>query len=291
MTLFIHGISSWIGYYLTQYMQQTYPKIKIAGTYCSNKPKYKTGKIQLFSINNNQDCPEILNNMSLKYFVNLSRGEEEHDFLAHKKLIEICNKKNIHYYYASSSNACDKNNEQVHYEDELPESQSEYGKFKARCENFLFQKSNNYAIFRFAATHGWSSYRIVRTEAFLKQLAGNETIKIPIGIIQNRTPINALTGMMGDIIMMNGQGVFHLGTFDHSEEINFLKQIAINFGYPASRIVEGDYNPFNLVTVPDKLYHYFNDKWKISETYTHQCILNTKELQKYKFTGNLRNQA
>ena len=281
MNVFIHGISSWIGYYLVEYFQVHYPSVKIMGTYHSNMPGYLKNKCDLFFCESNIKCPRILKAVKADSFINLSRGETNEDLKAHELLIAVCNQQRIHYLYASSFNACDANVESEHIENELPFAVSEYGRFKAACETALAGASGKYTVFRYAAVHGWAPNRIARTEDLLKKLAGNETFIFPRGIVQNRLHATVLAGMIGDVTMLQAEGIFHLGTKDSSDEIDFCRKIAQDFGYSPDCIREDGFEYVNAVMIPGKIYQYFGKKWAVSEEYTLRLIKKTPELRKY----------
>ncbi|MCP4178319.1 MAG: sugar nucleotide-binding protein [bacterium] len=279
--ILILGASSWIGYYLVKSIIKIFPpNTQIFGTYNNNKPDIN---IQLFKVRNknNQKMLELLDLHKINIVYNLNRGEDSDGFLLHKNLINYSNLNNCYYVFFSSFNAVDANTESNHYESEKPGSHSEYGSFKAMCENELEQFCSNYCIFRFAATHSWAPNRESRTENFLKKLKNGEVIKINRGIIQNRTETSYLTDMFTAVTSRNGQGIFHLGTVEPSDELVFSRKLATAFGYSKEQIIEGDITPCNAFMVPEKIFQLCGDQYKITEDDVIEELKKSKSLQKY----------
>ncbi|MCB0367422.1 MAG: sugar nucleotide-binding protein [Bdellovibrionaceae bacterium] len=282
MKLFIQGISSWTAHYAIPYIRHEYPRLEMHGTFRSHRPQFEEGHCTLYPIDRNSDCLPIVEEVRPDYFLHLARGEEDEDFVFHQNLIPILNRLGIHYSFASSFNAVDSNTETDHMENELAHAQTGYGKFKAQCENELMEKSQSFAIFRFAAVHGWAPGRLSRTESFLQKLQAGEEVTVDRGVLQNRPFVGYLACMMIDTILAEGQGVFHLGPEDASEELVFLRHLAEEFGYSQHQIIEGQLTPINAFMIPGKIYEMFGDRWRFREGDTIREIVKTPELQKYR---------
>ncbi|MGZ3695987.1 MAG: sugar nucleotide-binding protein, partial [Bdellovibrionota bacterium] len=186
--------------------------------------------------------------------INLNRGEEAADFALHRRIIEIQNRNSSRYIYASSFNAVDAELSRPHHENDPAASQSVYGKFKARCEQELLKTCGRPLAFRFAATHGWAPNRMARTQEFLEKLRKGENIIVTKGILQNRSFVGDLAEQIATLSLADqAQGIFHLGTSDFSEEIDFLKKMAQAFGYDASQVIAGEANQCNAVMLMERL--------------------------------------
>ena len=141
-------------------------------------------------------------------------------------------------------------------------------------------------FFRFAATHGWAPNRISRTESFLQKLKRGEKITVNTGIIQNRSFVGDLAGMIVDVALKRGQGVFHLGPITYSFEHDFLRELSLLFGYSSDLIIEGEHTPTNAYMVPEKIFELIGQKWKKLESDTLSVVTKCKELQKYRADGH-----
>ncbi|MCB0385055.1 MAG: sugar nucleotide-binding protein, partial [Bdellovibrionales bacterium] len=244
--------------------------------------QFAEGSCTLYPVDRNSDSLPIVEEVRPDYFLHLARGEEEEDFVFHQNLIPMLNRLGVHYSYASSFNAVDSNTESDHMENEPAHAQTDYGKFKARCEKELMEKSQSYAIFRFSAVHGWAPGRVSRTEAFLQKLQAGEKVTVDRGVLQNRPYVGHLAAMMIDVILAEGQGVFHLGPQDASEELDFLSTIAQEFGYSQDQILKGQLTPVNAFMIPGKIFDMLGDRWRLSEEETIRKVVATPELQKYR---------
>jgi dTDP-4-dehydrorhamnose reductase len=253
----------------------------IIGTYNKRKPVFNFPLVALSNTDQDQVL-ELLEREQVTAVVNMTRGEDEIDFTMHRKLIDFGNSHGVHYFYASSFNACDAQLAEDHRESELPSAQSDYGKFKARCEQALMSDSKRFAIFRFSATHGWAPNRCARTEDFLKKVSSGEKVTVHQGIMQNRTAVTDLAGMMAAVIVAKGEGVFHLGTVDASDEIDFLRRLAREFGYDDSLVIPGDASPTNANMVPGKILRMFGNEFFRTETDTITSVGRVPELAPYR---------
>lgn len=249
--ILILGASGWLGHYLMPELLRRQPNSSLVAAFASTAPFFQSDKIQAIRLRSSE--PDTLKNLKVKVIVNLCRGETPEDFRFHQSLIAYCNEHGARYVYASSYNAVDADVSKPHPESEAPESQSEYGKFKAQCERELEKNSGNFTVFRFSATHGWAPNRIARTEEFLKKLKHGEVVKVSQGVIQNRTFIGDLASMVSSLVLdEHATGLFHLGTSDASEEVIFLRKLALAFGYSEDQVIASDPNPWNAHLLVDR---------------------------------------
>ena len=251
-SILILGASSWLGHYLVPSLVAKTSDAKIIATYANTRPAFKSDSVKIIQCSSaNFTCIE---NHPFSTLINLTRGETPKDFEFHQYLINLVNQRDGRYIYASSSNAVDRDVSKPHFETDRADAQSEYGKFKAQCEEALFKRCRNFLAFRFSATHGWAPNRIARTEEFLQKLHKGEKIVVRKGIVQNRTFVGTLANLISRLVLdQSAEGVFHLGATDFSEEVIFSKRLASAFGYDPSLVVEGETVNWNLVTVLGKL--------------------------------------
>ena len=281
MKIIVMGCSGWIAHYLASEFKKRAPAASMVGTYHTKKPAFDFPMMAL----SNSDHHRMLDLMTREEptaIVNLTRGESEADLNLHKKIIEFSNSSGTYYVYASSFNACDAQLVEDHVETELPSATSEYGKFKASCERALLESAKKFATFRFASTHGWAPNRLSRTESFLKRIASGEKVVTPRGIKQNRTAVNDLAAMMAAIVVAGGEGIFHLGTFDSSDEVDFLQRLAAEFGYDRNVVVPGEHVPTNANMVPGKIYMMFCDEFRLTESDTIAQVARMPGLSRYR---------
>ena len=182
----------------------------------------------------------------------------------------------------SSSNALDGDPSRPHEENELANGGSEYGKYKAECEEFLYEHNPSACIIRFPATHGYAPNRIARTETFLQKLKKGETVPVARGIYQNRPFVGHLAKMMSKVIFDKHSGVFHLGTKEQSEEYDFLRRVALAFGYDEVQLSEGEQYDFHMTVYPKRIYELYGSEFELSEEDTIRQLKNCNDLKFYR---------
>lgn len=274
------GSSGLVAHYLIPSLKKLDSSYEFLGQSVTNLPEHEidnfkapSSDLEIFDEKIKQFSPDLI--------VNMTRGEDQDGLNLHRFLIESCNNTNTHYTYFSSFNAVDANLESEHDEDEAPNSQTEYGQFKAQCESELTSKSNNFSIFRFGATHGWAPNTISRTETFLEHMLSGESMSVDTGIIQNRLATNHLADMMAAVIHKRGEGVFHFGAVDGSEEIDFLKDLAESFGHPREQIIKGEENPCNALMIPERTLNLIGKEYEKTEADTISAIRHMIRLSQY----------
>lgn len=278
--ILILGSSGWISHYLISSLKKHFSDCHIVGSGVNHKPEHD---IEFFVAENYQIeiIDEQIKKLSPNIVINMSRGEDDDGFALHKYLIESSNQLDFHYNYFSSFNALDANVETEHYEDEHPNASTEYGQFKAKCENELTKSANNFSIFRFGATHGWAPNRHSRTETFLETMLSGESMTIDTGIIQNRLATNHMADMMAAVLQKKGEGVFHFGAIDGSEEVEFLRNLAESFGHPREQIITGGQNPCNALMIPERTLQLIGKEYEKSEDDTIFAVRHMIRLAPY----------
>ncbi|WP_372654510.1 sugar nucleotide-binding protein [Halobacteriovorax sp.] len=276
----ILGSSGWIAHYLIPSLKKEFGDCHIVGSVVNNRPDHN---IDIFQASNDQleVIDEQIITLNPDIVINMTRGEDDNAFSLHKYLIEKSQTLNFHYNYFSSFNAVDGNVENEHYEDELPNSQTEYGEFKAKCESELTRYGDNFSIFRFGATHGWAPNSQTRTELFLEVMLSGESLTIDRGVLQNRLATNHLANMMAAVLQRKGTGVFHFGASDGSEEIDFLRNLAESFGHPREQIIEGGTNICNALMIPERTIKLIGSEYEKREEETVFAVRHMIRLAQY----------
>lgn len=278
--IIVLGSSSWIGHYIVDALTNCSEPIDVVGVSRSGMSQTNIKTVQLANHERTEICA-LIDTIRPHALVNLARGEDDDGFNLHLALIDKLNAIGCHYAFASSSNAVDANCHRPHDEHEKPNSQSDYGKFKGKCELALAQSSSGYSIFRFAAVHGWAPNRVARTEEFLLKLKAGDNVSIARGVVQNRCFVGDVAAMMVGVIRKSGEGLFNLGTVDYSEEIDFLRWIAVAFGYSEERVIAADQNDFKAIMLPSRILELLGDQFRKSEQDTVRAVRNQLSLRKY----------
>jgi dTDP-4-dehydrorhamnose reductase len=268
-------------------LQNQYPDLPIVAASRSQLARFPSKSVTSIALSASNF--DELRSLEVGTVLNLARGEQDQDFQFHKELIAYCNQRGIRYIYASSGNAVDADVSRSHLETDPPSSQTEYGQFKARCENEMLKNCRHPVALRFPGMHGWAPNRMARTEDFLRRLQQGEIIRASHGVLQNRPFAGDLAKMIVRLVMDEKvRGVFHLGTSDFSDEVDFLQRLAVAFGYSPEQVVGGEWAPWNAVVVVDRWSQQFPQDSVPTEAQTIARVRQQPELQIYVQTSNAR---
>ena len=279
MKILVLGSSGWVAHYLIPELQIM--KANVIGVSNVNKPVHDIENFH-FNIDDLSFVDEI-KNIECNILINMHHSKNfERAKVLNEELSAYSRNKGIHYVFMSSSNALDGDTSKAHRESEGANGGSDYGKYKAECEQFLYDNNPQASIIRFPATHGYAPNRIARTEEFLQKLKNGDNIEVARGIYQNRPFVGHLAKMMSQVIFDKHSGVFHLGTKDQSEEYEFLQRVATAFGYNEEQLSDGDEYDFNMTVHPKRIYELYGNMYNYTEQDTIDQLVKCPNLSKYK---------
>lgn len=275
MRILVLGARSWIGYRLSE--QSISNDWEFHGTSSSEVPWNFVQHVAT----NPDDFKSLILQIVPDVVVNLLRGEDENGFLCHEVSMDACLQVDAHYLYASSALALDGYGGQELVDSLTAKSISEYGIFKGRCEDAVLAMPRlRGLVLRFSSIHGWSPCRPSRTESLLDKVVAGESINVQAGVVQNRLSDLCLAKCIAKLISNRTVGVVHLGASDSSEEYDFLRRVAVAFGYSGDAIVKSGRRDVNLAltpTVPEVLGLPLS-----TEGETIEALLTMKELSRFK---------
>jgi dTDP-4-dehydrorhamnose reductase len=284
--ILILGVSSWLGYELVASLNRSNFVGQITGTYHHTSVHLPNDIKQIFT-NSKNDIVPLVDQLKPDVVVNFLRGETEADYVVHCQLHKRLREMQSHYVYASSILALDGYQDTNLTEGLQANAVSDYGKFKARCEQVFEPEDLNWCVLRFASVQGWVPHKRTRNEVFLTKLAMGYTIEVDQGVRQNRMLASLLTDGLVNILTKRFNGVFHFGTVDSSEEHVFLRRLASCFGYSPDLVVPGKERKVNLVAEPGRILLRLGQDYRVTEQDTLRSLSQLKGLQKYYSNGNL----
>jgi dTDP-4-dehydrorhamnose reductase len=280
--ILILGSTSWLGSALLNRLNTRKEDYQLITTVYKNKIELDVD-IEIVNAQELTDYQTALETFKPNVIVNFLRGENEEGYNIHRSIIHFCNIVGSHYIYASSALALDAHGNIDLTESVLAKSVSEYGIFKANCEEMIYESKIDWTILRFSSLQGYCSHKDTRNEAFLKRLFNGEDIYVDSGVIQNRMFVDDMILIVEKIIDKTIKGIIHIGTVDTSDEIDFLRKQAALFGYNSERIQEsGSQRNVNLNCIPSKIHELFGDDFKLYEKNTLKRINRIKEFNKYR---------
>lgn len=277
----ILGITSWIGFRLTERLQAQSGEWHVAGT---SRTSDAVGGLnaELHKAATKPGIKRVLETTQPRIVINLLRGEDADGMAVHRAVLEWCADNDAVYCYASSALALDAYSDILLTEGLPARGISPYGQFKQACEVALQARPDcRSLILRFASIQGWVPHKTTRNEAFLRKLAAGEDVVVDCGVFQNRILDRTLAAAVVDLLAAGVTGVVHLGAADASEEYNFLRRVAEAFGYDSAHVKPGPSRSVNLVVQPRRLYQLFGDRYRVTEEQAVRALLDYEGLRRY----------
>jgi dTDP-4-dehydrorhamnose reductase len=280
-SILVLGSASWLGSLMISKLDAT--KFDISATYFNTFLNF--GKpLDLYEAKLISDYNTFLNSIQPEIIVNFLRSDNDIDLKIHEKIINYCREnKSTHYIFCSSVLALDAYENEDLTESLVAKSKSDYGIYKSRCEQMLYDEKFMFSILRFASLQGYCKHKTIRNEYLLKQLKIGETIRVDQKVIQNRMFADDAVDIMLRIIELKATGIIHLGTTDASDEIDFLRKQALHYGYDSDRILpKHNIRNANLNCIPAKI-HSISPKSRLyTEEDTLNKIFNIEAYHRYK---------
>lgn len=272
-SVLILGARSWIGFRLTEAILKNLPHAVIQGTTSSQSLKsIQPGHADFEFAQSSDDFKKVIRQKNYSIVINLLRGENVAGLEIHHQVATACFKEGVRYVYVSSALALDGYDfNQILTEDLPAKSITPYGQFKGACEDYLKDAYPNedWLALRFSSIQGWSPWKPSRNEAFLIKLQQSQIIKVSRGIKQNRLYDEIFAQAVVQLIYEpKARGIFHLGTDNQSEEIDFLKTVAKTFGYHQESVHEDGEKKVNLALQCNRLNQLTNNRWRQTEAQT-----------------------
>lgn len=279
--ILVLGSSSWLGNLLLHQLSDSNLSYQLASTTYNTKIDFPF-EVDLFKAKQHKDYRRILKNFQPDVIINFLRGEDEDGFHIHQTMQVYSKLNSAHYIYASSALALDGYSNKALTENVLAKGKSEYGAFKAKCERTLYDSSIAWTILRFSSLQGYSNNKYTRNENLLNNLKSGQTITVDTGVIQNRMMADLMISGLVKIIEQRVKGIIHFGTIDSSDEVDFLRKQAVNYGYSEKLVQASNVNRnVNLNCIPDTIIRLFGDEYKVTEADTLKELKEIKEFQKY----------
>lgn len=178
----------------------------------------------------------ILNTVKPEIIISCLRGDFDKQLILHTKISEYLKKSNGRLYFFSTTNVFDNDLTKPHYEDDLPSSCTEYGKFKIDCEKRITGiLHDNVCILRIPQVWGKDSPRM---KELLTSLTNNEKIIIYPKLILNTITDVMIAKKVSYIIHHNLKGIFHLAADDVISYKDLYYELIMGLGFNNADIEE-----------------------------------------------------
>lgn len=209
---------------------------EVYSTYFKNPTALNQEKSFRLDIADLDNLDKILNAIKPQIVISCLRGDFNKQLILHIKvaeyLKEICGK----LYFCSTTNVFDKDFSRPHYEDDLPNSDTDYGLYKIKCEKKITEiLHDNACILRLPGVWAKDSQKM---KQLLKLLKDNGNV-----LVYPKLFINAITDKMIAlkviyIIEHNLNGIFHLVSEDVVNYKDFYIELINKLGFENVRVEE-----------------------------------------------------
>lgn len=276
-TALILGGRSWVGFRLVEALSELSVTSICTTTGAPDEIEHEIHRVSYERADSPTEVRDLIEATAPDFVVNLRIGVQEQDLEAHVAAASAARRCGAHFTLASSALALDGYCGLELTESVPPRSISEYGSFKARCEEHLTTVSDLRSLtVRFASIHGVSPWKASRTQMFLRRVAAGEQVEVDLGVVQNRVTDHHLAETIANLITNDRTGTAHIGAADSSEEFAFLRRLAASFGYDPDLVVERETRNVNLAVIPDLGMH---PDGPVTETDTLNALVRRGDLE------------
>lgn len=233
----ILGASGTVGSAIYKRLSQ-FSEYEVYGTYFSSK--WNDPHMCYFSVENPEQMNDLLEEIAPDTVISALRGDFRRQMEAHALIAEYLRNHQGKMLYVSTANVFDADLTSPHYENDRPESVSEYGKFKILCENRLKEILGSRAvILRIPFVYGKNSARMRQVKAGFESGA----LDVYRDLICNYVSDAQIAEYVEWIVREDKKGIFHIGTTDTMEYGDFILRLVKRFGgelpYPELHYLEG----------------------------------------------------
>lgn len=194
------------------------------GTYFHRKPD--DPQMRYFSLEEPEHINDLLAEIAPDIVISALRGDFERQMEVHILTAEYLREHQGRMLFLSTANVFDGDLTSPHYEDDIPQSVSEYGKFKILCEDGLRERLGDRAvILRIPFVFGRNSARTLQVKAGCQ--AG--TVDVYKNLVSNYVTDLQIADYVEWIVKEKKEGIFHIGTTDVMDYGEFARRLVRKF--------------------------------------------------------------
>ncbi|WP_026884930.1 sugar nucleotide-binding protein [Clostridium akagii] len=240
--ILVLGGSGLVGKALINELENDYD---VYGTYHSEYNNKNANNLFKLDIDNLNDIKEIIKTVKPNIIISCLSGDFNEQFKIHKEIENYLSRINGKLYFCSSANVFDNEVDKVHYEYDCVSAESDYGKFKIKCEKELaLILKDKLCIIRLPCIWGKNSPRFNNLVEMLKK---HEEIPVYSNYyLTNNTDV-MLAKQIHYIIRNNFKGVYHLSTNDVVNYQEFIEEIIEKLEYKDIK--------FKITKLPSEKYY------------------------------------
>lgn len=243
MKILILGASGYAGSCIKAVLSKRFENV--SGTYHTFNETYLNDRSTiLFDAENPEGLHDILSNIKPEIVISCLTGDFEKLIAVHKVAADYLQESSGKLIFLSSSNVFDGALDRPHYESDTPKAESDYGKFKIRCEEIIEKTlGKNGIILRLPQIYGKNCPRVLELQQSVKTRQPIRTLK---NIYVNYTTNQQIAEWILFILEHGLTGIFHIGTKDIGDYTAFQKELLQRFHLEQQP-------KFEVIEFPEKL--------------------------------------
>ena len=246
-------------------------EFQIYSTYFeSSMPLNQNRSIKL-NIEDSYNINSILKTSKPQSIVSCLRGNYDKQLILHTKIAEYLKKSDGRLYFCSTTNVFDNDSSKPHYEDDLPNSCTDYGQYKIECEKRIIEiLHDNACILRLPQVWGKNSPRM---KHLLKSLTNNEKVVVYPKLFFNTITDIEIAKKVSYIIEHKLKGIFHLVAEDVINHKDFCNELIMELGFNNARIEE-NFEEEGYFALLSKRNNEFPDWLRSTNKSVINCLIN-----------------
>lgn len=206
------------------------------GTYFENPMTINQGRNFKLCIEDLASLTSLLNTIKPQSVISCLRGDYDQQMLLHTTVAQYLKENGGSLYFCSTTNVYDQDTSKPHYEDDLPNSCSDYGQYKIDCEKRMIELLQEKAcILRLPQVWGKDSPRM---KDLLNSNVNKEKITVYPKLMMSTYLDVMIAKKIAYIIEHQLKGVFHLVVEDVIIHKDFYKELIKGLGYENVKIEE-----------------------------------------------------
>jgi dTDP-4-dehydrorhamnose reductase len=223
MRVLILGASGYAGRAIVQRLEEAH---QVYGTYHTQAKQYRdNNKMFQYRLEDTDILKSILNRVQPQIIISSLTGDFQLQLAAHHQIADyFLGNKDGRIIYISTANAFDARSDRPHYEMDEPESETDYGNFKIKCERMLQDRLGDKCVLvRIPQIWGKDCPRILK---LIEDTKNNAPIVTYPGFYVNYTTNVQIAEWIEYIIKENLRGIFHVGTEDTYDYMQFQIELS-----------------------------------------------------------------
>ena len=213
-----------------------YKEFQIYATYFKSTIPLNQNRCFKLNIEDSDNINSILNILKPQNIISCLRGDYDKQLVLHTKVAEYLNRSGGRLYFCSTSNVFDNDSSKPHYEDDLPNSCTDYGQYKVECEKKITEiLHDNACILRLPQVWGKDSPRM---RQLVKALTINDKVIAYPKLVFNTITDVMIAKKIYYIMEHELKGNFHLVAEDVSNHKEFYNKFITGLGFNNERVEE-----------------------------------------------------